>query len=49
MGRACRTNEGRRGMHIGFWWESQERDQYQYIGGWILKWFLDMMGWHGLD
>jgi hypothetical protein len=32
---------GRRGMHIGFWWESQkERDQYedQDVSGWtILK------------
>jgi hypothetical protein len=35
----------RRGMHIGYWWESQmERDQkeVQYIGGCIiLKWVLD--------
>jgi hypothetical protein len=23
MGRACSTN-GERGMHIGYWWESQE-------------------------
>jgi hypothetical protein len=32
---------GRRGMHIGYWWESQkERDNYedQDVGGWtILK------------
>jgi hypothetical protein len=35
MGRACSTNVGR-GMHIGYWWESQkERDHYedQDVGG----------------
>jgi hypothetical protein len=36
---------GRRGMHIGYWWESQkERDHWedQYVGGWtILKWILE--------
>jgi hypothetical protein len=35
----------RRGMHIGFWWESQkERDQYRKtgVGGRIiLKWILE--------
>jgi hypothetical protein len=35
---------GRRGIHIGYWWESlKERDHYndQDIGGWIiLKWIL---------
>jgi hypothetical protein len=35
---------GRRGMHVGYWWESQkERDQWedQDIGGWtLLKWIL---------
>jgi hypothetical protein len=35
---------GRRGMHIGYWWESQkERDHWgvQDVGGWtILKWIL---------
>jgi hypothetical protein len=25
---------GRRGMHIGYWWESQKEDQD--IGGWII-------------
>jgi hypothetical protein len=46
---------GRRGMHIGYWWESQkERDHWedQYVGGWtILKWILeteDAMVWIGL-
>jgi hypothetical protein len=24
MGRACSTNKGRRGMDIGYWWESQK-------------------------
>jgi hypothetical protein len=30
---------GRRGMHIGYWWENQkERDHYedQDVGGWII-------------
>jgi hypothetical protein len=27
VGRACSTNVGKGGMHIGYWWESQkERD-----------------------
>jgi hypothetical protein len=36
---------GRKGMHIGFWWESQkERDNYEDldVGAWIiLKWILE--------
>jgi hypothetical protein len=36
---------GRRGMHIGYWWEIQkERDHWeeQDVGGWtILKWILE--------
>jgi hypothetical protein len=47
---ACSTN-GRRGMHVGYWWESQkERDHLedQDVVGWtILKWILD--GWNGVD
>jgi hypothetical protein len=43
---------GRRGMHTGYWWESQkERDHWeaQDAGGWtILKWILET-GWHGVD
>jgi hypothetical protein len=46
-------SRGRRGLHIGYWWESQkERDHWedQDVGGWtILKWILDRMGWCGLD
>jgi hypothetical protein len=43
---------GRRGMHIGYWCESQ-KEKYHYkdqdIGGWIiLKWILDRMVWCGL-
>jgi hypothetical protein len=41
---------GRRGIHIGYWWESQkERDQD--VSGWrILKLISrDRMGWYGLD
>jgi hypothetical protein len=45
MGRACSTNGGRVGMHIGYWWESQkERDRLedQDVDGWtILKWILE--------
>jgi hypothetical protein len=45
----------RRGMRIGYWWETQkERDHWegQDVGGWtILKWILerDRMGSYGLD
>jgi hypothetical protein len=44
MGRACSTNGGR-GMHIGYWWESQnERDHWEdqgVRGCKILKWILE--------
>jgi hypothetical protein len=40
MGRACSTNGGIRGMHIGYWWEIQ-KEKDQDVGGWtILKWIL---------
>jgi hypothetical protein len=30
MGKECSTNTGRRGIHIGYWWESQkERDHWE--------------------
>jgi hypothetical protein len=39
------TNVGKRGIHIGYWWEIQkERDHWEDedIGGWrILKWILE--------
>jgi hypothetical protein len=45
---------GRRGMHVGYWWEIQkERDHWedQDVGGWtVLKWILeryDGMVWIG--
>jgi hypothetical protein len=45
MGRACSTNGGRGGMHMGYWWESRmEGDHWedQEVGGWpILKWILE--------
>jgi hypothetical protein len=41
----CSTNGGRRGMLIGYWWESQkEREHWedQDVGGWtISKWILE--------
>jgi hypothetical protein len=44
---------GRRGMHVGYWWESQkERDHWedQDVGGWtISKWILREIGWDGVD
>jgi hypothetical protein len=45
MGRECRTNGGRRGMYIGYWWGSQKvRDHWEDpdIDRWtILKWMLE--------
>jgi hypothetical protein len=36
---------GRRGMHIGYWWEIQKEKDHredQDVGGWtILKWILE--------
>jgi hypothetical protein len=45
---------GRRGMHTGYWWESQKESDYeedQDVGWWtILKWILrDRMRWYGSD
>jgi hypothetical protein len=46
MGRSCSTNGARRGMHIGYCWESQKvRDHWEDldVGGWIiLKWILEI-------
>jgi hypothetical protein len=40
------ARRGRRGMRIGYWWESQkERDQRedQDVGGWtVLEWILEV-------
>jgi hypothetical protein len=46
MGRACSTHgRWRRGVYIGFWWESQkERDHYVDLavgGRIILEWILE--------
>jgi hypothetical protein len=41
---------GRRGMHIGYWWENQKERAHwedQDIDGWIiLKWILER--WDGV-
>jgi hypothetical protein len=38
---------GRRGMHVGYWWENlKERDRWddQYLGVWIiLKWIYNFV------
>jgi hypothetical protein len=54
MGGACSTIGVRRGMHVGYWWESQkERDHFknQDADEWtILKYILDRqdgMAWTG--
>jgi hypothetical protein len=39
MGRAYKHEWGRRGMHIGYWWESQKENQD--VGGWTIKWILE--------
>jgi hypothetical protein len=44
---------GRRGIHIGYWWESRKEGEHwedRDVGGWtILKWILDRMEWYRLD
>jgi hypothetical protein len=43
---------GRREMHVGFWWEIQEKKYHQEdqdVRGWItLKWILEI-GSDGMD
>jgi Ca2+/Na+ antiporter len=39
IGKACRMNGGRRGKHIGYWWEIQKKRDYfkvQDVGVWII-------------
>jgi hypothetical protein len=52
MGRACSRKRGR-GVHIGYWWETQkERDHQedQDVSGWIiLKWIVMETRWGGMD
>jgi hypothetical protein len=44
---------GRRGMCIGYWWESQKEGDLwvdQAVDRWtILKYILESMEWYGLD
>jgi hypothetical protein len=50
MDRACSTNGGRRGMHVGYWWESQ-----RLLGRprrrWVVNIKMDFreIGWDGVD
>jgi hypothetical protein len=47
MGGACSTNGGRRGTHIGCWWESQSErgcQEDQDVGGWIILGWMDWIG-----
>jgi hypothetical protein len=42
---------GIRGMHVGYWWESQKENhrEDQDVDGWaILKWVLERL-WNGMD
>jgi hypothetical protein len=45
------VRKGRRGMHIGYWWESKKESDYyedQDLGGWtMLKLILER--WDGMD
>jgi hypothetical protein len=44
---------GRKGTHVGYWWESQKkRDHWEDrdVRGWtILKWIFRETGWDGMD
>jgi hypothetical protein len=44
---------GRRGMHIGYGWESQKeihhREDQDVVGWTRLKWILRETGWDGMD
>jgi hypothetical protein len=39
---------GRRGMYIGFWWESRKERDHHVGGRIILRWILEI-GWGGMD
>jgi hypothetical protein len=43
---------GRRGLHIGHWWEGQKEiyhQEYQDIGAWTIKMDLREIGWNGME
>jgi hypothetical protein len=53
MVKACSTN-GRRGMHIGYWWKNhKERDHYKPTPRWVDYIKMNLKGvrmrWDGLD
>jgi hypothetical protein len=50
MGRACSTNEGEIGTHIGYWWESQKErgsPRHRWVDN--IKMYLSKIGWDGTD
>jgi hypothetical protein len=52
MGRPWSTNEGRRGIQIGYWESQKERDQQKDhdVSAWIfIKMDLRETGWGGMD
>jgi hypothetical protein len=50
MGRACNMNGGR-GMHIGYWWESQKINRPLGRHRWVanIKMDLRKILWDGMD
>jgi hypothetical protein len=52
MGGSCSTNGGRRGTHVGYWWESQRE---RALGGPRRRWVdnirmdLGEVGWGDVD
>jgi hypothetical protein len=45
------TRMGRRGMHIGYWWESHNKNTRRRRCWWVdnFKMYLREIGWSGMD